>query len=113
MPMLSALPLTLPSAKPFGPFARCAIIPCHCLPKLFEKQRRLILSASMIAIKGRVQREGEVIHFVTQEFFDFFEPAAHSRRSRAPIIWQREWGWKGRALAPSRKPSDNPMQDPR
>jgi error-prone DNA polymerase len=40
-------------------------------PKIFEKQRRLILSASMVAIKGRVQREGEVIHFVTQEFFDF------------------------------------------
>jgi error-prone DNA polymerase len=37
-------------------------------PKIFEN--RLILSASMIATKGRVQREGKVIHFVTQEFFD-------------------------------------------
>jgi error-prone DNA polymerase len=39
-------------------------------PKIFEKQRRLILSSPMIATKGRVQREGEVIHFVAQEFFD-------------------------------------------
>jgi error-prone DNA polymerase len=39
-------------------------------PKIFEKQRRLILSSAMIGAKGRVQREGEVIHFVAQEFFD-------------------------------------------
>lgn len=31
----------------------------------FRKQRRLMLSASIIACHGRVQREGEVIHVIT------------------------------------------------
>ena len=37
---------------------------------LFEKQRRLILSSRMVAIQGRVQREGEVIHLVAHKFTD-------------------------------------------
>ena len=43
----------------------------------FEKQRRLVLSASMIACHGRVQREGEVIHVVT----DHLEDLSHLLRS--------------------------------
>ena len=39
-------------------------------PSVFEKQRRLILSAGMIACHGRVQREGEVIHVVTDRLED-------------------------------------------
>jgi error-prone DNA polymerase len=40
-------------------------------PSLFEKQRRLILSASMMACRGRVQREGGVIHVVAEHKLDF------------------------------------------
>ena len=36
----------------------------------FEAQRRLVLSAGMIACHGRVQREGEVIHVVTDRLED-------------------------------------------
>ncbi len=36
----------------------------------FEKQRRLVLSAGMIACHGRVQREGEVVHVVTDHLED-------------------------------------------
>ena len=36
----------------------------------FEAQRRLVLSAGMIACHGRVQREGEVIHVVTDHLED-------------------------------------------
>jgi error-prone DNA polymerase len=36
----------------------------------FEKQRRIVLSAGMIACHGRVQREGEVIHVITQRLED-------------------------------------------
>ena len=36
----------------------------------FEKQRRLILSAGMIACRGRVQREGDVIHVVSEHMID-------------------------------------------
>lgn len=39
-------------------------------PSLFERQRRLILSAGMIACRGRVQREGQVIHVVADELTD-------------------------------------------
>ncbi len=33
-------------------------------PSVFDRQRRLILTASMIACRGKLQREGEVIHVV-------------------------------------------------
>jgi error-prone DNA polymerase len=36
----------------------------------FEAQRRLVLSAGMIACHGRVQREGDVIHVVTDRLED-------------------------------------------
>ncbi len=39
-------------------------------PSLFEKQRRLVLSAGMIACRGRVQREGIVIHVVVEHLTD-------------------------------------------
>jgi len=39
-------------------------------PDRFEKQRRLVLSAGMLACYGRVQREGEVVHVVTDRLED-------------------------------------------
>ena len=39
-------------------------------PKVFERQRRLVLSASMVAINGKIQREGDVVHLVAQRLFD-------------------------------------------
>ncbi|MFS3136290.1 OB-fold nucleic acid binding domain-containing protein [Gluconacetobacter sacchari] len=39
-------------------------------PDIFEKYRPVILSASMIAAKGRIQREGDVVHLVTLELTD-------------------------------------------
>jgi error-prone DNA polymerase len=39
-------------------------------PDLFEKQRRLLLSCSMVGCRGRIQREGIVIHVVAERFFD-------------------------------------------
>ena len=39
-------------------------------PAVFEQQRRLILNASMLACHGRVQREGEVIHVITDRIED-------------------------------------------
>jgi error-prone DNA polymerase len=42
-------------------------------PDLFEKQRRLILSAGMIAVSGRVQREGAVVHVIAHELTDLSE----------------------------------------
>ncbi|CAK7261624.1 hypothetical protein K0P19_34320 [Shinella sp. YE25] len=42
-------------------------------PTVFERQRRLVLSASMIAINGKIQREGDVVHLVAQRLFDLSE----------------------------------------
>jgi error-prone DNA polymerase len=39
-------------------------------PSIFETNRALILSARMIAVRGRVQREGEVIHVVAEQIED-------------------------------------------
>jgi error-prone DNA polymerase len=39
-------------------------------PQLFEKQRRVVLSAGMLAIDGRIQREGEVVHVVANRLHD-------------------------------------------
>jgi error-prone DNA polymerase len=39
-------------------------------PKLYERQRRVILSAKMMAVHGRIQREGEVVHLVAHRVTD-------------------------------------------
>jgi error-prone DNA polymerase len=39
-------------------------------PKVFERHRRAILTATMVAVRGRIQREGEVVHLVAQRFTD-------------------------------------------
>ena len=39
-------------------------------PSLYEKQRRLILTASMMGVEGRVHREGEVVHVVVVRLHD-------------------------------------------
>ena len=38
--------------------------------KVFEAHRRIVLGAGMIAVHGRVQREGEVVHLVAHRFRD-------------------------------------------
>jgi error-prone DNA polymerase len=45
-------------------------------PSLFEKQRRLIMSAGMIACRGMLQREGEVTHLIARELTDLSEMLA-------------------------------------
>jgi error-prone DNA polymerase len=37
----------------------------------FEAQRRIVMSAPMIGVKGIVQREGDVIHIVTERLEDY------------------------------------------
>ena len=39
-------------------------------PKVFELNRRIILTAGMIGVRGRIQREGEVVHLVAQRLTD-------------------------------------------
>ncbi|RAX37929.1 error-prone DNA polymerase [Rhizobium tropici] len=39
-------------------------------PSLFERRRRIVLGSSMMAINGRIQREGDVVHLVAQQLLD-------------------------------------------
>ena len=39
-------------------------------PKVFELWRRVVLGARFVAIRGQVQREGEVIHLIARQMTD-------------------------------------------
>ena len=56
-------------------------------PSLFERQRRLVLSAGMIGCRGKVQREGDVIHLIAEHLIDLTDllnrSAAVTKRSRS------------------------------
>jgi len=56
-------------------------------PSLFERQRRLVLSAGMIGCRGKVQREGEVIHVIAEHLVDLTEllNSVGSRNEAFPV----------------------------
>ena len=55
-------------------------------PDRFERQRRLVLSAGMLACHGRVQREGEVTHVITDRLEDLSDLLRSvGERDEAPI----------------------------
>ncbi|MBC9030797.1 error-prone DNA polymerase [Sphingomonas sp. JC676] len=39
-------------------------------PDRFEKQRRVVMSASMVSLRGRLQKEGQVIHVIVDRVVD-------------------------------------------
>ena len=39
-------------------------------PRVFDRFRRTVIAASMIAVRGRIQREGEVVHLVAHQLID-------------------------------------------
>ncbi|MCV3243475.1 error-prone DNA polymerase [Mesorhizobium sp. ZC-5] len=39
-------------------------------PQVFEKNRRTILGSSMLSVRGRIQREGDVVHLVARHLKD-------------------------------------------
>ncbi len=82
-------------------------------PDLFERNRRLILSAGMIAARGIVQREGRVIHVIAHAFEDL-TPELHAlgREARMPardfrLSEERPGGQRPPGL-PLRPPSPTP-----
>ena len=56
-------------------------------PSLYERQRRIILTAGMIAVQGRIQREGEVVHLVANHLTDLSADLASvgDRDTRFPL----------------------------
>jgi error-prone DNA polymerase len=39
-------------------------------PSLFEEQRRVVLSAGMLGVRGKVQRESDVMHVIAEHLLD-------------------------------------------
>ena len=61
-------------------------------PNLFEKQRRLVLSAGMVACRGRVQRDAEVIHVVVEHLTDLSQELRSVGARQAPFPIERGRG---------------------
>ena len=77
-------------------------------PKVFERHRRIVLSAGMIAVKGRVQREGEVVHLVAHRITDLSRELASigDRQAAFPLSHGRgDEVRRGSALVDARTPS--------
>ena len=77
----------------------------------FEKQRRLVLSAGMIACHGRVQREGEVIHVVTDTLEDLSD-MLRSVGERDELFPIRHGRGDGATHPAARDPRDGPGAGP-
>ena len=53
--------------------------------KVFEKFRRVLLSSAMLGVRGRIQREGEVVHLVAHELTDLSAELASVGNRDAPF----------------------------
>jgi error-prone DNA polymerase len=54
-------------------------------PSVLERQRRIVLAARMIACRGRLQRESDVVHVVAEELIDLSDLLAGVGRLGAPF----------------------------
>jgi error-prone DNA polymerase len=52
---------------------------------VFEKQRRIVLGAAMMAVHGRVQREGDVVHIIVHKLTDLSADLASVGHRDAPF----------------------------
>ena len=52
-------------------------------PKVFAKNRRTVMTARFLAVRGRLQRAGLVIHVVAESFRRSFRRTAVAARRRA------------------------------
>ena len=84
--------------------------------KVFEKYRRIVLGSGMIGVKGRVQREGEVVHIVALELIDMSADLASvgSREAAFPLPAGRgdEFHHGSPAPDPHGMPKLHKMADP-
>ena len=64
-------------------------------PTLYDKQRRVILGASLLGVDGRIQREGDVVHLVAYKVHDLGEVLA-TLQSQSGNRGGMEWARKSR-----------------
>ncbi|WP_269586420.1 error-prone DNA polymerase [Roseibium sp. Sym1] len=84
--------------------------------KVFEKYRRTVLGSGMLGVKGRVQREGEVVHIVARELIDLSSELASvgTRNEAFPLPHGRgdEFHHGSPAPDPRGMPKPRDMFDP-
>ena len=75
---------------------------------VFEQYRRIVLGSRMIGIRGRIQREGDVVHLVAQHLMDFSAALASvgSREAGFPLTHGR--GGEARHGSPAPDPRGMP-----
>jgi error-prone DNA polymerase len=80
-------------------------------PTVFERQPRVILAASMLAVHGRIQREGEVVHLIAHRLHDLSRVLASvgERDTAFPLPHGR--GDELHHGSPGRDPRDLPPRD--
>ncbi|WP_089173082.1 error-prone DNA polymerase [Bosea sp. AS-1] len=77
-------------------------------PKVFERFRRTILSAGMVAVRGRIQREGEVVHLVAQRLTDLSADLAGVGKQDQPFPLPHGRGDEFHHGSPTPDPRDLP-----
>jgi error-prone DNA polymerase len=74
-------------------------------PKVFEANRRTVMTARLLLVSGRIQREGLVIHVVAERFVDLSDelarlsdpdwsavtPAEPTEQGRTPFARSRDF----------------------
>jgi error-prone DNA polymerase len=55
-------------------------------PKVFETNRRTVMSARLLVVEGRLQRAGEVVHILAERFLDLSAELASLREDEAPRL---------------------------
>lgn len=73
---------------------------------MFERLRGTILSADMIAVQGRIQREGEVVHLVAQRLTDLSADLAGVGKRDQPFPLPHGRGDKFHHGSPTPDPRD-------
>jgi len=53
---------------------------------LYERQRRTVLTSNMLAVEGRVQREGLVVHIVADKLIDLTDRLAAIGEQEAVVM---------------------------
>ncbi|WP_374300234.1 OB-fold nucleic acid binding domain-containing protein [Paracoccus sp. (in: a-proteobacteria)] len=81
--------------------------------KVFEAHRRIVLGADMIGVQGRIQREGEVVHFVVHRIEDLSRQLASVGVRGAAFPLRQGCGDEARQGAPAGDLGDGTPQRPR
>jgi hypothetical protein len=80
--------------------------------KVFEQYRRVVLGSRMIAVRGRIQREGDVVHLVAQRLIDLSTELASISDREATFPLRHGRGDQVRNGGSGPDPREFPMRAP-